>query len=102
MSKPIIRKFLDLSTAHLPAALREYGTREGVALAWGDPAVVTVTDFGFWLWVPDDPQDSAEAGEEAIAPAVLAIQLYARKHDCDYVLFDADGETNDDLPVFED
>jgi hypothetical protein len=96
-----VRKFLDLSTAHLTEEQRLFGDRDGDRASWGD-AIVDVRDYGFLLWVPDDPMESAAVTEDGIPENLLAVQLYARKHDCDYVLFDADAEVDDDLPVFEE
>lgn len=93
--KPRIRKFLDLSTAHLP---EQYGS-ERLAGAPG----VTAYEFAYgWLmWVPDDPAESSAAGDEPVPAEILLVQLYARLHGCDYVLFDKDAETNTDLPTFD-
>lgn len=96
-----VRRFLDLSTAHLTPAQRLFGDRDGDLAAWGD-AVVDVREYGFLLWVPDDPRESAATTEQGVPENLLAIQLYARQHDCDYVLFDADAETDAALPVFEE
>jgi len=92
---------LDLSTVHLPNTLRRFGTRDGDPLAWGG-AVVVATDYGFLLWVPDEPLVSAQAEEQDLPDVVLKIQLFARRHGCDYVLFDADGPTCDGLDTWEE
>lgn len=96
-----VRKFLDLSTVHLTEEQRLFGDRDGDRASWGS-AVVDVREYGFLLWVPDDPKDSAESTEEGVPDNVLAIQLYARKHGCDYVLFDADADVDEALAVFEE
>ncbi len=99
--KATIRRFLDLSTSHLTAEQREYGGRDGDRSAWGG-AVVEVHEYGFWLWVPDDPKESSRASEERVPRNLLAVQLYARRRGCDYVLFDRDAEVNKDLRTFRD
>jgi len=100
MAKHRIRKILDLSMSHLPLEFREPGLLTGES---GDipSCIVTRHEYGLWLWVPDDPVDS-NCQDDPVPPAVLEIQLLARKLGCDYVLFDADGELDADLPVFEE
>lgn len=41
-----VRKFLDLSTAHLTVEQRLYGDRDGDRAAWGS-AVVDAIEYGF-------------------------------------------------------
>jgi hypothetical protein len=92
---PDIRLLLDLSTAHLPEHLGCGGldTAPGV--------VAHRTECGWLLWVPDDPDESATAILDTVPGVVLAIQRYARRHGCDYVLFDADADRVDDLPTWD-
>ena len=95
MSNPAIRKFLDLSTAHCPPAIRDNLAET--------PGIVTCPhEYGFLLWVPDDPEENAKGDVEMPPAEMLLVQLYARRHDCDYVLFDADGPENDELALYED
>jgi len=99
-AKPPVRRFLDLSTAHLPQALRD-AVPGDLRTAWGSAHVAVLDYYGFWLWVPDDPVEASDlGGDEPVPPEVLAIQLRARALECDYVLFDADGARDDDLPLF--
>lgn len=95
MAKPEIRKFMCLSTAHLSSELRE-----GNKASW-EAAVVYPLEYGFLLWVPDDPQESAQAMEDDVPDVILRIQLKARALGCDYVLFDSDGPELDGLETFE-
>jgi hypothetical protein len=89
---PSVRRFLDLSTVHLPqATLLDLSDLPGVV---ADP-----TPFGAWLWVPCDVEESAEW--DPPPPEVLAIQTYARALGCDWVLFDADAPTTSALPTFD-
>lgn len=88
---PSIRKFLDLSTAHLPKEIME-------TLPHLPGVVAHATDYGAFLWVPNDPVE----GLVALPPhVVLGLQVYARSLDCDYVLLDADGPIDDHLPTWE-
>lgn len=91
-----IRRLLNLSTAHLPPHL---GTPGGLDTLPG--VVAHATEFGFLLWVPDDPDESAQSMIDPVPGVVLAIQRYARGLGCDYVLFDADAEQVNDLPTWD-
>jgi hypothetical protein len=95
-ARPVIRRLLNLSTAHLPKALGTPGGLDTVAGVVAHP-----TEAGFLLWVPDDPDESDQAMVDPVPDVVLAIQRYARAWDCDYVLFDADADRVDDLPVWD-
>lgn len=88
----MIRKLLDLSSKHLPPELGMDGlnTHPGV-LAY------RIT-YGWLVWVPNDPGDSPLS--EPPPAALLNVQRYARHHGCDYILFDADGDTIDGLPTW--
>jgi hypothetical protein len=110
-----IRKMLDMSTAHLTPEMRDElddafhgglrlgadGAWHGAESAWGGAVGVYPTEHGALVWVPDDPEESAAAGDEAIPLELIVIQKYARRLGCDYVLFDADGPVDDALDVFE-
>jgi hypothetical protein len=89
---PSVRRFLDLSTAHLPQQmLYELGSQPGV--------VADATEFGAWLWVPSDPDDPVTGARPP--DEVLVIQRYARSLGCDWVLLDADAPTVHGLPTFD-
>jgi hypothetical protein len=97
----LIRQFLDLSTAHLPEDL-------GTGGYWGSGTVVYDLRYdyhvGFFLWVPDDPDQHADEtveGDTRIREEILVIQRYARSLGCDYVLFDADAPYDPNLPAWE-
>jgi hypothetical protein len=86
-----VQRMLDLNTGHLPEHIGS------TALAGIDGVVAYSTEWGWLMWVPADP-----AGDDKSIPAeVLAIQMYARERDCDYVLFDVDGAVNADLPHWD-
>jgi hypothetical protein len=88
---PTIRKLLDLSTGHLRPHLADQLASTAGVIAYR-------LEYGWLMWVPND---SAHACDERRPAEVLAIQRYARSHDCDYVLFDADADTVEDLPHWQ-
>jgi hypothetical protein len=91
---PVIRTFLDLSTAHLPEAVCDRLSAQ--------PGVVAYCTTQGWLMrVPDNPDEHALHSDEPIPDVVLSIQRYARAMDCDYVLFDADADQVGDLPAWQ-
>ena len=92
----IIRRMLNLPTAHLPQRL---GTPDGLDRVAG--IVAHTTDVGVLLWAPDDPDESAQAMADPVPNVILAIQRYARTRGCAYVLVDADADRVDDLPFWE-
>jgi hypothetical protein len=96
--KPNIRKFLDLSTAHLSPSDRDHldacaapGSAFGVAVA--------KTEDGWFVYAPD-PAD--EVDDRNLPPHLQVISAYARAQGCDYILFDCDAEIDPALPVFDD
>lgn len=88
----LIRKFLDLSTSHLPESLGKSGLSEL------DGVTTYEWEHGWLMWVPDDPDAHAAGYEEPLPDVVLNIQRYARARGCDYVLLDSDGHHCPDLP----
>ena len=89
-----IRRFLDLSTAHLEVADRIFlefsadpGKRDGLAVMAGT--------YGWFVYAYDDRCC------EGISDVLWTIFERARALGCDYVLFDADGPVMEGLPVFE-
>lgn len=89
-----IRRMLVLSTAHLPEHLINGPAPDGV--------VRHDFEYGCLLWVPDSPRaESAENEDAPIPEEILHVQLYARKHGCDYVMFDQDGDTVGELRTWE-
>lgn len=90
-----VRRFLDLSTGHLPQHLGTSGLN-GV-----DGVTAYEMPYGWLMYVPEEPVGSAADDEEGVPEVVLNIQIKARALGCDYVLFDADGPHVDDLPRWE-
>lgn len=101
MEKPEIRFLLVISTAHLPQALVDHDV-PGYLDSWGTPGVHEF-EHGFFLWVPDDPKESAafSTDGDGVHAQVLAIQLHARELNCDYVMIDADGPQVEGLKTFD-
>ena len=72
---PAIRKFLDLSTAHLSRQDRydlDYYATAGCHVG---PSVAKHV-YGWWVYVSEDP-------DERLSPTLERIREYARQHDCD-------------------
>ncbi len=92
---PNVRRFLDLSTAHLSPAIRDLWTLSPDLI----PPPGGSTRYGFFIWSGADDLDIAE---EDMPAEVKACQLYARSVGCDYILFDADAEQVEGLEVFAD
>lgn len=102
-----VRKFLDLSTEHLTEEmrielnclyLREGNLGEDVFHG----VVIHPTEVGGLMYVPEKPEDHARDEVDGVDGVLLAIQLYARRQGCDYVLFDRDAEVDSALDVFEE
>lgn len=92
-SGPRTNPVLDLSTAHLPADLRDdLNGEEGVT--------ANRRESGWLLWVPDDVDGHAADYDNEVPDVVVQIWRYARSLGCDYVLFDVDAERVSGLPVF--
>lgn len=91
---PRVRRLLDMSTQHIPPHILEDGLHTVSGL------VVYSTRYGWLMWVPADP--AARAAEQIDPPpaALVAIQRYARRYGCDFVLFDADADTDPHLPLY--
>ncbi len=88
-----VQQLLGLSTAHLPQHL---GTDQGSLAA--EPGIIAAPlTWGWLIIVP--AVDTGYDDRPGRHPAVVAIVEYARALGCDYVLFDADTEPADDLPV---
>ncbi|MGW2659219.1 DUF5983 family protein [Streptomyces sp. NPDC001478] len=90
---PHIRSFLDLSTLHLAQATRD-------ALNFIEGVVAYRLEHGWLMYAPESANDRAHA--YGWPDELLPIVRTARAHGCAYILFDADAETTDQLPVFDD
>ncbi len=96
---PEIRKLLVLSTAHLPQPHLDADLGGPVDTSLWGAAVITLTEHGAFLWVPDEPLESS--GDGLTPQLVLDIQVFARANGCDYVMFDADGPKVAALQLFD-
>ncbi|MDQ0301386.1 hypothetical protein [Ancylobacter polymorphus] len=89
---PNVRRFLDLSTAHMkPRTRAEWGLAA--------PGHVHPTEYGFFVWAGDHEDDETDEGWP---PEVTACRRFARSLGCDYLLFDGDADTVEGLEVFDD
>ncbi|MDR6954147.1 hypothetical protein J2X65_003515 [Ancylobacter sp. 3268] len=91
---PNIRRFLDLSTAHL-----KLETRGLWSTTFNRPVHVHQIEYGFFVWAGTDEDDGTDDGWPT---EVAACRKLARSLDCDYLLFDADADTVEGLEVFDD
>lgn len=91
----MIRKFLDLSTAHLkPETLALLAGRTLETLPFAGAA----TAYGWFAYAHDD---NCGEGDDRIPDEMYACMEHARRLGCDYLLFDCDSEPVDGLPVFD-
>lgn len=93
---PSVRKFLDLSTAHLPPDVGRNGPN-----SYDGVIAYNADGYGWFMWVPDDVQERIDETEGVIPEAIVTIWKYARERGCDYVLLDRDGPQNADLQTWE-
>ena len=89
-----VRRFLDLSTAHLHPDTRELlDHNTGPSTVYPHP-----NGYGWFIYVPDDP--ATPFGSFKPLPDLQAAVDLARTLDCAYLLFDRDGPLIHGLPVF--
>lgn len=87
-----VRKFLDLSTAHLDAEARDYLEQAG------EGVVVYPTTYGWFVYV-SEPDTLANY---TVPQCLLDILDRARQLGCDYVLLDSDAGEDSVLPTFDE
>lgn len=98
---PNVRRFLDLSTAHLTPSTRD-------ALdALPVPSYAHPEGYGHFVYMPDidGDHDPISEWDEALAAELsdlIAVIKLARKLGCNYILFDCDGPECDELPTYDD
>lgn len=100
----LIRRFADLSTAHLTENLASW-LEEECARQAEDRATEGMTSVwnlgsGFLVWVPD-PAFDREEYDRIIDPVLAKILDAARAAGAEYVLFDRDAAVCPDLPSFD-
>lgn len=97
-----IRKVLDLSTAHLSPPARDWLDGRGRETANRDSAAPTAwvasTPTG-WLVYADE---SLYWVQDEVPLTVVACMSRARELGVEYILFDADAPTDEELPTYED
>lgn len=102
-----------IGTITFPAQRQQFTTRNVVVLSTGHLSGATINlldvtpvdrwpcsggpiPYGYYIWAPED------ADEDREIPADLAqVLLWARRQGFDYVQFDGDEETIDELPAFD-
>ncbi|MGW2421486.1 DUF5983 family protein [Streptomyces sp. NPDC001709] len=90
---PHVRSYLDLSTSHLAVATRDaLNSIEGV--------LAHRLEHGWLMYAPESASERARA--YGWPEELLPIVQLARAHNCAYILFDADADTIDQLPAFDD
>ena len=91
--------YLDISTAHLTPATREWLDENTPAQPKCSAITIAPYEYGCFTSVPSDQERIAELECPDDLKGVLA---HARKEGCDVVRFDSDADVVDGLPVFED
>lgn len=96
----IVRKFLDLSTAHLPYEIAVGDEMDGSPLR--KLAGVTAYEHDAYGWFVHVPNlaDVDTYDYSTVPDALRTVWDYARSLGCDYVLFDRDADVDDALPVY--
>jgi len=94
----MIRKFLDLSTSHIPDADRAWLCEQADLNNHDGGDVeshhVAAHSCGWWMWAGTDDTYGIPEG-------LMPVCLHARANGCDYILFDRDAEVIGALPVYE-
>ena len=90
-----ISRMLTISTAHITEStakeLENFGPPIPDWLCW--LSVYTKSDYGWWIFVDDS---------EPTTPSDLAACLrLARRHNCEWLCLDCDGEIVDELPTYD-
>lgn len=90
-----VRKFLDLSTAHLTVATRNQLDRNSPVPIWPSDE-----GYGWLVWVPPSMED-LQAFSIKVPDDLAACLKLARRLGTDYILFDRDAPVRADLAVHE-
>jgi hypothetical protein len=92
-----VRKFLELSTAHLSPAARKLLEAEGGDVNLSvSPHGGSRGLYGWWLWAGSDRSDMEGVPEE-----LIRVMDYALAQECEWICFDCDAEAITDLPTWE-
>lgn len=89
-----VRRFLDLSTAHLSPAARDWLENKD----WADSSSLPggATSYGWFVYAPAE----FPMNDDEMPPELAGVLRFARSHGTDYVLFDRDAMEIDGLPTF--
>ncbi len=82
-----VRRFLDVSTAHLPEPLVHNLDRHPGIRAYEN-------EYGWFMYAHEGPGEHVPA-------EVVTLMRFARAHGCDYILLDRDSEIIDGLPSWD-
>jgi len=88
---PHVRRFYDLSTAHLSAE-----TIEMLDAGRGGPMSADPVEYGWLVWINED---EAAARGLGVPEEMLNIFRIAKAAGCDYILFDRDAPLSGTIPV---
>ena len=99
MSKNV-KQYLDLSTAHVT----EWDNHQIEVMTRG--LIYCPHPYGYWVHVPQAGEDLMEpylkkARKCGFSEALCNAIRYAREQGCDWINFDQDADTCDDLPTHE-
>ncbi len=93
---PLVRKLIDLSTAHLTKEVARQLTGNELDL----PTSVKQDEYGFLIAVLPKGDSTEDQGARYPQCIQDAIKL-ARLHGADFILYDRDAEKIDDLPAYD-
>lgn len=99
---PTIRRFLDLSLEHVSAADLIW-LKEQCLDRDPEPSIILCarTQFGFFMFAYEE-SDHTLTQLYNVSPAMHAIMIHARRHKCEYVLFDVDAPNDPELKLYRD
>ena len=98
MSLPI-RRFLDVSTEHLPSHERDYLDVEATRSAPLIP-ICTKTTSGWWVYAYG-PSDKLALDTYQVPDRLREILIFANSRNCAYVLFDNEAPLLEGFPTGE-
>lgn len=91
----VVRKFLDLSTAHLrPETVDLIDGEHSPVLRFPHP-----DEYGWFIYVDEDwaVEDCSQSAPQDLVECLR----YAAKAGCPYILFDCDAEIDEALPTYQ-
>ncbi|MGG3471642.1 hypothetical protein ABES02_29765 [Neobacillus pocheonensis] len=99
---PIVQ-MLTISTGHISEEtnklLLDHGPDDPLAML---PIVFyQKSGYGFFIVVPDDPEDPDMYNMEGVPDDLRAVLVYARENLCSWVMLDRDADFIEDLPSYD-